>query len=76
MSQKNHEKFKDNLILRKEEEEEEEVRRKWRRRSGRLGIVVVRALDLQSTGSGFDSWLSHCQAAIFLKLRSYGAIEI
>jgi len=49
-----------------------------------LGSVVVRALDLQSTGHGFTSWLprlvpwaSHSRACpVCPKLRPYGAIEI
>jgi len=28
-----------------------------------LGNVVLRALDLQSTGRRFDSWLLHCRVA-------------
>jgi len=28
-----------------------------------LGNVVLRALDLHSTGRGFDSWPLHCRVA-------------
>ena len=46
-----------------------------------LGNVVVRALDLQSTGRGFESRPPHCRVTThtslaLLKLRRYGAVEI
>jgi len=52
-----------------------------------LGSVVVRALDLQSTGRRFDSRPPNCRVATLgksftrahtqpLKLRQYGTVEI